>query len=66
MKYCTIICKSVSANGYPGAMEAEATCTMHSYSFRGIFHNGRCPIGQIEDAVDEGIKRIEAALERRG
>jgi len=62
MRTCTFICTAVSANGYPGAVETETVCYTHSYRFRGLFENGRCPIGQIEDVVDSGVKRIEAAL----
>mgnify|MGYP001569005866 CR=1 FL=1 len=48
----------------PGSMKAVGHCRTHQMVID--FPNGssRCQVGRIEDAVEDGLARIAAAVER--
>jgi hypothetical protein len=58
----------VSSDGRAfGASHAVTMCRTHNWALGQlpVTVDTQCPIGQIEDAVDAAIKRIEEATSRR-
>lgn len=50
-----------------GAVTTQTRCKTHGWMFvPGQMAPERCPVGQIEKAVGDGVARIEAALRAKG
>lgn len=62
MTQCILTCYAVNVGGYTyGTSEARCRCAVHNWEFgyAPVTATTQCPIGRIEDKVDEAIARID-------